>query len=385
MSAGTTTYLQGIEVPAESINPTAFFALTRRQTVPEKTNMAYAGLGNTDTIQFLKNGIVSEIRVRFVGTLTLTPGTGTIASTANWPYNLLKNAKFTANGQSNLVNASGLSLKAREYACSSRLTDRGVTQTVGGASVQNGTLAKKTEAWGVGSSTTGLTTGGTVDLEWVIPVAENQQTLAGAIFLATTSTDVTLALQWAQLADLFTLTGNADATLIGTITVTPKRFTIPTSGGQIIVPDLSLFHSMIEGSKNTTDETRLAGQGVGKSCIRIGWQVWNNGAPLPLTDANYAEVYWRYGQNETPEDIQSGTVLRYINESAYDVDTGGVWGFGFWEFGDAGNGAWGFRDAVDEGTTADLRIGTVLASGVTQTNPKVVYFSETIFSSVQGA
>lgn len=391
MNASATTYLQGIEVPTESIDPKAFFALTRRLTVPEKTNMAYAGLGNTDTIQFLKNGIVAEVVVRFTGTLTLTVGTGTIASTANWPYNLLQTAKFTANGQSNLINASGLSLKARELATNTRLSDRGVSQTVGGATVSQGTFASASEKWGVGSSSSGLAgapTNYTVDLEWVIPVAENQQTLAGAIFLATTSTDVTLELSWAQLASLFTLTGNATATLSGTITVTPKRFTIPVNNGQIIVPDLSLFHSMIENTVALAGESRLAGQGVGKSCIRIGWQVWNGAAPqapLPVTDSNFAEVYWRYGQNETPEDIQSGTVLRQLNENTYGVDMGGTWGYGFWEFGDAGNGSWGFRDAVDEGTTADLRIGTVLASGVSQSSPQVRYFSETIFSSLQGA
>ena len=382
-TAVATTYLQGIEVPQESINPAAFFALTRRHMTPEVSNKAYAGLGNTDQVPLRKSDILAEIRVRFTGTLAVNIGTGTAATTAAWPYNLLKAARFTANGQSNLINASGLHLKVREYIADPKLSDRGVSQSVGGATVQNGTLSKSTEKWGVGSSASALSTANsTVDLEWVIPVAENQLDLAGAIFLATTSTDVTCELQWAATADLFTLTGNATAALTGTFTVTTKKFSIPVYNGQIVVPDLSLFHSLIDGQTTTPgNETRPAGQGIGKSLLRIVGSVWNNGAPLPVTDTNYSELYWRYGNNETPDDIPSGTVMRMINEASYNTDVGGVWGFFVHEF--AAENA--FRDAVDEGTTSDLRFGTVIPSSVTQTNPQVRYFTEVIFAAGQGA
>jgi len=384
-TAVATTYLQGIEVPQESINPAAFFALTRRHMTPEVSNKAFAGLGNTDQVPLRKSDILAEIRVRFTGTLTVTLGGGTAATTAAWPYNLLKACRFTANGQSNLINASGLHLKVREFIADPKLSDRGVSQSVGGVSVQNGTLSKASEKWGVGSSATaiaGAPTNYTVDLEWVIPVAENQMDLAGAIFLATTSTDVTCELQWGSAADLFVLTGAATAALAGTFTVTTKKFSIPVYNGQIVVPDLSLFHSMIDGQTTTPgNETRPAGQGIGKSLLRIVGSVWSSGAPLPVSDTNYSELYWRYGNNETPDDIPSGTVMRQINEASYNVDVGGVWGFFVHEF--AAENA--FRDAVDEGTTSDLRFGTVIPSAVGLTNPQVRYFTEVIFAAGQGA
>lgn len=382
-TAVATTYLQGIEVPQESINPAAFFALTRRHMTHEVSNKAYAGLGNSDQVELRKSDILAEIRVRFTGTLAVNIGTGTAATTAGWPYNLLKAVKFTANGQSNLINASGLQLKVREFIGDPKLSDRGVSQSVGGVTVQNGTLSKASEAWGQGSSKTGLATANsTVDLEWVIPVAENQIDLAGAIFLATTSTDVTLELSWGTAAELFALTGNATAAVTGTFTVTTKKYSIPVYNGQIVVPDLSLFHSLINGETTTPgNETRPAGQGIGKSLLRIVGSVWNNGAPLPVNDTNYAELYWRYGNNETPDDLASGTVMRQINEASYNVDVGGVWGFFVHEF--AAENA--FRDAVDEGTTSDLRFGTVIPAAVALTNPKVRYFTEVIFAAGQGA
>ncbi|MGH7227064.1 MAG: hypothetical protein ACRELF_27930, partial [Gemmataceae bacterium] len=99
-----TQLMQGIEVPASSINPTQFFALTRRLRLLEKNIAAFAGLGNTDVIPILQTGVLAELKVQFSGSLVVTPGTGTVASTSRWPYDTAKAVRFTANGQSNLIN-----------------------------------------------------------------------------------------------------------------------------------------------------------------------------------------------------------------------------------------------------------------------------------------
>src|SRR4051812_35058893 len=189
-------YMQGIAVPAESVNPPEFFARTRRHTTTERT-AAYAGLGNQDVVELRKADILSGIWVKFSGTLTTAVGTGTVATTRRWPYDLLRQARFTANGQSNIINASGLKLKAREYMARDVRSDRGVSQTIGAATVTTGTLSDSSESWGVGSGQTGITDASrAVELRWFIPVADDRYDLAGAIFAATSSTDLTLTLDW---------------------------------------------------------------------------------------------------------------------------------------------------------------------------------------------
>jgi hypothetical protein len=384
---GATTFLQGIEVPAESVNPTLFFALTRRKQTQEKS-AAFAGLGFTDTIELRKSDILSEIRVRMSGSVVVTLGGGTAATTARWPNDLLRVAKFTANGASNLINMGGLQLKAREAIGTPNTSDRGIAQSVIGATVNQGTLASASELWGIGTGATAISAGTyTYELTWLIPVAEDQATLAGAVFLATTSTDLTLSLQWAQSSDLFVLTGAATAVVAGTYQIITKKFSVPVQNGNIVVPELNLFHSCVSFRTtviaNGLNEVRLPGQGIGKSLLRAVFNVYNGSTPTPLvmSATNFADMYWRYGNNETPDDYPDGRALRQELEHLYDSDVGGVWGFGAMEFA-AENG---FRDAVDEGTTSDLRIGATIQAGVSLTTPFMEGFAETIWLAGEAA
>lgn len=387
-TTGPVRYMQGIAVPSESVRPAEFFARTRRRTFNEGSQ-TWNGFGGQNTWELKKSDIIAVAVIRFSGSLVVTPGTGTAASTARWPYDMLKAVRFTANGASNVINASGLKLKAREQMKRVDLSDRGVTQTIGGVSVNQGTFAQATESWGVGSNTSALA-GGTypVNLHWVVPIAEDEIDLSGAIFAATSSTDLTIQIDMETAANLFALTGNATVALTGTIQCTTVKYSIPIGAdGQIVVPDLSLFHSFIQ-SRTTQlgtggNETRLIGQGAGKTLLRVLFQTWNGtpSAPLQMSDANYGEIAWRYGSNETPDDYLTGTVLRFINERTYNADVGGQWGIGAIDFS-AENA---FRDAVDMGTTSDLRLLTTLQSTLTLTNPAFEYAQETIFQAGAGS
>ena len=387
-TTGPVRYMQGIAVPVESVRPPEFFARTRRRTFNEGSQ-TWNGFGGQNTWELKKSDIIAAGIVRFTGSLVVTPGTGTAASTSRWPYDMLKAVRFTANGASNVINASGLKLKVREYQKKDSLTSRGVSQTVGGATVTNGTLSSSSESWGVGSNTSALTAGTyNVDLYWVVPIAEDEIDLSGAIFAATSSTDLTIQIDMETAANLFALTGNATVTMTGNIQCTTIKYSIPIgSNGQIVVPDLSLFHSYIQ-SRTTAlgtggNETRLIGQGAGKTLLRTTFQTWNGATPAPLVmnDTNYGEIAWRYGSNETPDDYLSGGVLRHINERTYNEDVGGVWGFGAIDW--AAENA--FRDAVDMGTTSDLRLLTTIQSGVTLNSPAFEYVQETIFQAGAGS
>jgi hypothetical protein len=380
--------MQGIAVPSESVRPPEFFARTRRRTFNEG-NQVWNGFGGQNTWELKKSDIIAAAVVRFTGSLVITPGTGTVASTARWPYDMLKAVRFTANGASNVINVSGGKLMAREYMKKSDLTDRGVQQTIGGTAISQGTLSAASESWGVGSNTASLGAGTyNVSLYWIVPISEDEIDLAGAIFAATSSTDLTIQVDSETAANLFTLTGNATVAMTGNLQTTTIKYSIPIgSDGQIVVPDLSLFHSFIQ-SRTTQlgigeNESRLLGQGAGKTLLRVMFQTWNGATPAPLQMAatNYGKVSWRYGSNETPDEYLDGTVLRMINERMYNCDVGGQWGFGCIDFANEN----AFRDAVDMGTTSDLRLVTNLQSSLTLTNAALEYAQETIFQAGAGS
>lgn len=383
-AAAPTQVMQGIEVPASSVNPEAFFHLTRRLTITQKT-FTYAGLGFTDNVPMLQTGILSEIVVKATGTLTATPGTGSIATTSRWPYDLIKAARFSANGQSNLINVSGSYLKARELMARGDLTDRGVTKAIGGAhpgnAVSQGTLSLNVEAWGVGQNTTGIAGGNYgVDLEWSIPVAYDNLNLMGAIFAQTSSTDLNLALDWAPVSDLFTLAGNATVALSLSVVVQAVLYTIPVApnGSDIIVPDLSVFHSLIQtrfnGPSNGLNEVRLSGQGVGRQLLRLFWKLYSNGGPLPINATNYGTVGWRYGGNDTPEVYPDGKTLAYRQERTFGTDLSTYAGIGVLDFCNEN----AFRDSIDEGTATELRLLLEVPSGLALTSPYIEYVQETV-------
>jgi hypothetical protein len=379
--------LQGQIVPANAIDPTAFFSRTRRKRYREY-GQAFAGLGNTDTAELRHSDLLAALHVRFTGTLAVVHGTGTAATTLRWPYDLLKTVRFIANGQSNLINCSGLKLKFREVAANPTAEDRGVSQSVNNATVTQGTLSMASESWGVGSGQTAIASGNyAVDLYWRVPIAEDEKMLAGAVFAQTTATDLTLVMDWNTAAALFVITGNDTVALTGNVTVEAEKYSIPSVENRMIIPDLSLFHSLIQTPINGAlaqgdNEARLVSQGVGRTMLRLFFQTWNGNAPavpLPLTAANYGPQGWRYGTNETPELFPDGRSLREWNEQLYGSDVGAIWGFGCHEF----EATWGFRDTVDQGASSDLRLYINYAAALT--SPSLEYVQETMFAAGSSA
>jgi hypothetical protein len=388
----TMTNLQGIVVPSSSVNAQAFFAATRRLIVPVKTQ-AYAGLGNSDNISMLQTGILGGISIKFSGTLTVALPTGTCASTMRWPYDLFKAVRFSANGQANLINCSGWHLKLRDIMARGDLNDRGVSRGIGGASpgttVTQGTLSLNNESWGVGQNVSAIPAATyPVELNLFVPVAYDQLNLLGAIFAQTSATDLNLAIDWAAVSDLFTLTGTATAGLTGTIVVEPVLYSIPQGpNGDVIVPDLSVFHSIIQTRNNSIangdNEIRLAGQGVGRQLLRLWWRTFSGTVPvaLPVNATNYGQCGWRFGSNDTPEVFTDGRHLAYFNERMLGADIASQEGFGLLDW--ASEHA--FRDSIDEGAATELRLLVNIPAGVSLTSPFLEYTQETVFAGAVGA
>jgi hypothetical protein len=380
-------YMQGVAVPEESVRPEEFFARTRRKTTLEKQE-SFPGFAGQSNYEIRKSDIVAGFLVKFTGSLVITGAS--VVTTAFWPYRLARQVRFTANGQSNIINCNGLQLKLREIQSRGDKNDRGISQTIGGVVRTQGTLATASEAWGAGSNSAIAAGTYPVELFWWVPVAEDEVDLSGAIFAATSSTDLTLVIDWESQLNLFTLAGGT-ATLTGTVQCESIKYSIPLGAdGQIVVPDLSLFHSLIStrqsvGIANGDNETRVLGQGAGKTLLRVSYQTLNGtgslAVPLAMNGTNYGRQAWRYSGNETPDEYVDGQHLREANERQFNSDIGGVWGFGCHDF--ACENA--FRDAVDMGTVSEFRLFTNIQNGVTLTTPAMEYMVETVFQAGAGA
>src|SRR4051812_33018559 len=133
--------MRGIAIPAAVVDKNAFFARTRRHVQQEKKISFTIGQSTQDIIALRRSDILSEVVLHITGNLSITPGAGTVGTTAEWPYNLLKSVRFSANGSSSLIAARGWTLRAREIAKDEGLSDRGVQQTIGGTVRTQGTLA----------------------------------------------------------------------------------------------------------------------------------------------------------------------------------------------------------------------------------------------------
>ena len=384
---------QGIQVPSSALNPTEFFKRTRRQTVLQKSIGAIQGFGNTDVVDTLRSGILASYQVKINGNLVVTPGTGTVATTAKWPYGIIRAARFQANGQSNLINADGWHLRAREQMRQNDLCDRGVPQYIGGAypgtQANQGTLSLASESWGVGSGVTAISAGTyDVELTFRVPVAyDGAKTLLGAVFCQTLSTTLELNLDWANLTDLFVLTGNAAVSFTPSCVVEAEMFTIPTDGqGGMYLPNLSAFHSFIQSKAPNNiaqgnNEITLAGQGVGRQLMAVLWRTQNGAvpasvAPIVPNATNITSPYWRYGTNTTPETWFDGQTMRYQNERDYNSDLAKYYGFQVIDF-DRG---FAFRDSVDEGSATEIRFGYTITTAPTLTTPYCEYSQDVVLA-----
>jgi hypothetical protein len=264
------------------------------------------------------------------------------------------------------------------------LTDRGVTQTIGGTPRTNGTLSLASRAWGVGSATTGLgaQTNVPVDLVLTIPVAEDQFDLTGSLFLQQTSSELSLELNWANPADLFTLTGNGAATFSGTVEVNTTKFEVPTQDGAIVIPDLS--HVPQPGGdqlggdrrRGERDHRGRPGPRQVRAADHLPAVLQRRPAAVHRGQLRPARLALRHRRDPGPVDRRVDAALAM--ERQYNSDLGGLLGFQVHEFAKAG-----FRDLVDMGTTSDLRLVTNVINA--PTNPKLWYAVESLYKQGQAA
>ena len=385
MAQAPTTNMQGIDVPTSSVNAAAFFANTRRKRFQEKSISSFAGLGASDQFTIIQSGIIAALDLHVSAKITATVA-GATSTTSRWPYDLIKKVILTANGTTNLVSCSGAKLAAYRFMSNPGLTDRGVPQQVGGASVTQGTLSLASESWGLGQDSDIVSGSYDIELYFRIPLAADLVKLLGAVFGQTQATSLNVEIDWANASDLFVI-GGEDTVVVESLGVLCEGivFSIPYGpDGQIVIPNLSAYHKYIEyldfavgtGLYGST----LVGQGVGQLLNRILFRLWSDGAPVEISAANFGLIGWQYGGDQIPEgynasgegyDTLTGHMLRFWNEELYGTDLG-FEGFGCLDFASQ----WLARDSVDESTATNLQLLVTPSNSLT--TPVLEVVQETI-------
>jgi len=385
--------IQGIAAPNVVVDPQKFFAGTRRMRFQAKGLSAIQGLGSTESVQLNQTGILSAIELRVQGTLTFGGTIGTTTMAYEWPFNLLQAVKVSANGQSNLINCKGLTLRAAEFIMNPKLDDAGISQQFAGAANTFGTLALPSDLWG--ASSTNVTAPGTnvaatgtypFDLTFVIPIAADPVYLIGSVYAQSTATNLSLDITWATQNQIVSALGGA-ATFASSINwqATQVAYSIPNVGGQYVVPDLSTFHQLTDfrqsGLGQGTNMVALPGVGTGRQLLRSWFNVYSGSTPAPLAmnATNFAQLDWAFGGSDTPEVYPNGQMLRAENIRVAGVDLGGLWGIGLHDFASM----FAARDAVDEGATSNLRLEFNLVNS--PTSGFVIAAQETLFAAPVGA
>lgn len=386
------TQLQGVETPPVVVDPNAFYIATRRMRYPMKSLTSIVGLGSTDSVQLRQTGIVAGLEVRVTGTI-VWGGTITGSSMSYaWPFNLVKAFKLSANGQSNLLNARGLTVRALEFITNPKITDQGISKTFNATASTIGTLALACDDWGTSSSnalspnTTVPATGTyTIDLTWFLPVAADYVSLVGSVYAQSSATNLTLDIDWETQANLLTVGGAATFAHTLQYSVTGMAYSIPNVGGRFVVPDLSQFHQVVDarvgGLAQGTNEPILAGTGVGRKLLRLLTQVYSGSTPAPLAmnATNFNLLGWAFGGNDVPESYPTGNNMRAMNVRTAGADVGALWGFALWDYASQ----FALRDVIDEATTADLRVQIGLVSSPTSGFAQIC--QETLFAAPVGA
>lgn len=384
--------IQGIQAPSVVVNPQLFYAATRRLRYPMRQLTTITGLGSSDSTTLRQTGIVAGLEVRVAGTIVWG---GTIAGSSmsyEWPFNLVKAFRLSANGQSNLINMRGLSVRALEFLANAKIDDTGLSRSFNGTASTFGTLALSCDDWGTSAgnalapNTTVAATGTyTVDLTFFLPVCADYVTLVGSVYAQSSATNLTLDIDWNTQAALVTVGGAATFAQTLQYSVTGLVYSIPNVGGQYLVPDLSQFHQLAEfrapGLGQGLNEPLLPGTGTGRRLMRLGFQVYSGATPAPLamTSANFNTVGWAYGGSDVPESYPVGQSLRALNVRQAGADLGALWGYAAWDFASQ----FALRDTVDESATSDLRLQIGLVSAPTSGFAQIL--QETLFAAPVGA
>jgi len=246
----------------------------------QSAQKALPAFGQPDGFDLPGRGLLAEIELRLTATVTNTAGTGTITYTDYWPYGILDNIRFTVNG-SPLLNAQGQSYDFRRQVVTRKAPD---------------------------SMTSAPTAAGanTVEVHWIIPIADNLVNLWGSIL--TQSDDLYARLEYTAAAQskLVALTGNATMVITAAnLQLTYFAYDVPivpiaNMGEKGVLPDTDVLHRFSEFSVPVVavGDTELKLQQTAGEIERIILFLDNVGSIMD--PASWNTVRFQFAETEEP-------------------------------------------------------------------------------------
>jgi hypothetical protein len=289
-ATGSTPAATFAAVPSDSffvIAPDIFDEATIENVWTSATK-AIPAFSQTDGFDLPGRGLLAELEVVFTGTVTNTVGSGTITYTDYWPYGLVDNFKFSVNG-SPLLNAQGFAYNVRRQIVTRSAPD---------------------------SMTSAPTAAGanTVEIHWIVPVADNLVNLWGAIL--SQSDDLYLRLDYtiAAQSKVVALTGNATMTITGNFQLVYTAYDVPivpiaNMGDRGVLPDTDVLHRFSEFSVPViaNGDTPIALQQTAGEVERIILLIDNVGSLLD--PASWNTVRFQFAETEEPQTFPAHSLL----------------------------------------------------------------------------
>ena len=297
--------IRNLPIAKYSVNPALFNQLTSR-VIFDPINFPLPTFGNYQNTQLLQVGIVSNINLLVVGTITTTGTTVTISPTAHWPWNLIS-VQISGNGQNNFISANGWDLNLRLRAANRAYVDSVSSFPVSGSPFNTAATANFT-------------------LAYKIPVAMDDTTLVGALYAQSEATNLVMQISTRSSADLFNVTAGA-ISISATVYVEEEIFEVPYDpqhSDTLVIPDLTVLHGFVSNDNAVASQTTLDTQ-----LFRINGQLERlfyytvdlstAAAPAFTTTAHYNQTQLIYGSNQNPYTFNPMTFKKFRNQKDYRV------------------------------------------------------------------
>jgi hypothetical protein len=354
-----------------------FFSQTERNDVPQGTT-EFPGLGGAPFHTRLSNvGVLCGLQIQLEGTLTVKNGAeeGTATATHQWPWNILKRFSLSANGQTSLLSAEGMDLRARRQRVFRNPRDP-VTTATGTDGVYGDPESGTIEASEEGKKYS-------IFLEWDVPIVHDWFTITGGIFAQSDQIYLSWEFVPAAVADLFTLTKDAEVTLSGTIKSTTTFFDVPYAdtgqgGRKVLVPDLSWLHGFIASDQNFANTGDVDSPLIRTSGELLAYYArLDNGSASVIDPTALNEIRFEYGGNRKPRVHSPPHTLLSKNAEDYNgriLPKAGYYVFDF----EADNPS---RDLVfPKGVTELQTVQNVSSETEVNENAKVHFIEEALFA-----
>jgi hypothetical protein len=291
------------------ISPDEFYALTVRneQLVPAPSKASGWDVASPLDFGLQRKGVLHEQFVDFVGTMTITPGTGSFTQGWRWPVGALgKYLSLQSAGESGVQYGAPTDFLARLQ----RLYRNPPMPGMSGGNATGTSLGLTINKTGTGIGV--LQSGANaIAVRLPFPVSHDLRTGIGSIYRPSIDLSLNFHFEPPDMTQLIVLTGNATAvwSAVNVQLLETYMRVVKNDQGMIVLPDISrVFMTTVEEQTFTTNGAPAVSTAIPRlpgMLLCIG-QVLDQGNGTTIDPTSEAQIRFVYGENQNP--------LKYLPE-----------------------------------------------------------------------